>query len=325
MEWSAIIAGLHIAARSGGSSLTVIVVDSKFVYDHMTKSSHVVKKDHLKPLAATARELYGTIAGNVILCHMWRENINPADRYVKEARAKAAGVGDQSIWPALPTVKTKRPRNTDTMAEVGEDNDVGEYVSEVGITTYDEYLRIYRCKARTKCPDVILPGWASIVKKQLTRVISSTGATRDCAMLVFMLLPNLFLPQREAISKAKAAVMSQTPSAGALKSIAASKATPVAGGDDQITGQQRTKRAIDAVERLARDMKVKSAMKIYASLASADKADRPFHDKVEALKALYVEEEARVDDETHDVVKKKLKSSIYLFIDIYLFIYLFIY
>lgn len=257
MEWIAFVAAVRLAHATPGN--TLIITDCRGIYDNMTGSS-TMKAAHLVSLSNIAKQLYATCAVNVTIAHMFRDNKNAADEVVTQTRLRGVGHGDAALFPIPPTCSTKLQRRVKITEEV-EEIVKGHEIDVSWMRTVEDFAIIRRFKSRSRCPDYVLAHWSALTKLYLQKIIGASNMTaRDEAVRQFLILPISYLPNNVATKRVSNHLKTRSPFS--------IKPDQNACDDDDDAKNNRTipvsktERLEKSVVRLARDRKIKAALKL---------------------------------------------------------------
>ena len=287
-EWAALVGALHFIKDKKINERVVIVNDSELVYHSFVKADPP-KTIKLQDLYRQAKALH---TANVELVHMMRNQNNPADAVVKEARDAMRGLGDENLFPDAPFEPTPAAASTGARAAIVAVNfsEIGETIaaSTDKIKSVDDFFLIRRLHSRSRCPRGTEQMWAQIVKSQTTAII--TAPTRDArskALVGFMLLPTLFMPTRSSTTRLMTHLSTGRAFTIDIDAMRAHATTASSQQDHDQMQRQRDRRpdVARSVERLAHDYQIRNAVKLMQANAESERL--PFDKIVEKLAAKF--------------------------------------
>ena len=268
VEFSSIIAALRAALKISGR--IIIIIDSKNVYDYMTGTARC-QDAKLRPLKEIAMELYRQLANRCVLAHMFRSYGNPADHGVRVALSTATHTGDEDLFPQL-IASTRVVRQGPSIQQQRTKDTAMQLHNNDAVTDISSFVASRAFKARSTVPSVCVQEWAVVVKQAITRVLNAaTEATQVEACFQFLTLPNQFLPANASTKRVATHLSRGEP----FHMTTTNKNTPSAA--ESLT----EKRLAEAVERLAADRKLRSAVKLMQAVSDAP--ELTFEEKTQVM------------------------------------------
>jgi ribonuclease HI len=286
MELASAIAALNLVERTSTIVKAVIVMDSQLTYDflHKQRKSQMA---HLKPLVDELRSVYARVAGRAILALMRRSYGNYADTVCNAAMMSRHGVGSHAIFPRIPDAPPPAPKRPPRTLKV-HDVDSSPLVS---ITSIDDFLATRHIQAKTRCPDSAEPLFAGLAATYLKRALDATSSAQFAShSLDFMLVPTVYLPHRMGTSNIIRRLASGNPRQ-------LHTPPPPPNPDDAVdvelappppSVKPDSQRLDEAIERKAKDFKLRSANSLLRSTAECGH-EVSFENKMDALRAKILE------------------------------------
>ncbi|MDQ7008659.1 MAG: reverse transcriptase domain-containing protein [Acidobacteriota bacterium] len=247
-------------------------------------------KPHLVPLVQQARMEYASLAGYVVLSHMKRDLGNPADKAANECMDLGTDLGDASLFPDLPVIRSKDNALTKRVpAPVLIEREAPE---PLAINTLDDFLHLRFYKTRGSVPPQACGHWGAIVGRTLRKAAAApTVAEREAAIVEFFTLPTRYLPENSSSTRIVKHLQTDTPFNIKMRV----NNRPQRDRDDD----DKVERLKEAAHRLAMDQKLKTVNKL---INNGLDGDIPFDEKVEMLQRKLV---PREEDEVFEAFPRE--------------------
>ena len=308
MELIALLAALRYAEKNPSRDV-VILLDSQQAYE-LARGNFTARQPHLKVLVKKILEVYARVVHYVILARMLRDDGNPADAACKKIRADAQAFQHDDLFDDLPaeSATTKTARTT-RLAREREDaqlsDDTPTLTMARSVQTLQDFTSLYSYRARSTVPASCMIQWANIVKQHTQMIVAGTGRddfSIDDAMLAFVLLPILYLPSNAPPTRLEERLSDARPfhlkvssgnnnnnnnQDGAAAVAGTEEATDAMPNLTELAEAKKTERLSKAVDRLAADHKLRSAVKLMYAASTAD--DLSPEEKVRKLRAKIID------------------------------------
>ena len=271
-EGSAILAGIRYAEKNVPVGKVTLVCDSKLWYDFYTHNSKITDSK-LKIIAELIRGVITpSLVNRLCVCHMLREHGNFADEICNQVMARGRSIEDElDLFCDVPFVHPNKTRAQRVLQPIV----TPELPQPIALETIEHFAKLRHFKVRSTVPPEAEMLWSNIVNRSAQAVVSAADqVTRDRAIIELFLLPIRYLPANARTSRIVAHLKAGTP----FQLNESKQAQHVR--DD--VGDQEMHRLKEAMHRLARDGKLRTANKLLRNQAT--NGDIPHAQKVEMLR-----------------------------------------